>query len=594
MANQKVSELSALSTRATDDLVYVVDVSASGTDRSRSLTLASLFENIDSGVVIETANGVDFTPGDDVDVDLLTVNVDGTPRLYWDESADTFVSTHSVQTPSVRVEELSADPSDPPEGQSVIWQSDGTETGSDGDLLAKVTAGGATRTYSVVGQASVYVSSVLGNDSTGTGFRDAPLATIAAGLTAVGAGGKVIVMDGEYDYQYITSTYAGTSARSTVIVAENKHKAKISGDATHHAVNMQSGANYIEVSGFEITGDLDGVKVEATNCVVENNWIHDTGGQGVLLNSGGTNSTVRKNIIEDCGASTLYHGIYNSGCDGVICEDNICRNNAGRGIQFYNASTGMTDCTIQRNLCYGNVAGVYLVGDITGGGACGHIVRDNYIELAYGSAFPTLQLVSCVSPIIKRNIFIGGRAQAPVETSCATVTYTDNIWYGAGIADFNTHGTVSTSELLTNGDFEDATGDDFADWTETTAGTSTVTDDGANAYAGDHACKLTIDSSGSNAQIVQAGVMTVGKVYTLQFRAKASASFTMLLSAPSLAMVVPTDYCFVSWTFEATSTDLTLKNASSAADKSLWLDNVSLKQAYGPTPAQVMRNTPLL
>jgi len=32
--------------------------------------------------------GIDFTPGSDVDVDLLTVAVTGTPRLYWEEAQD--------------------------------------------------------------------------------------------------------------------------------------------------------------------------------------------------------------------------------------------------------------------------------------------------------------------------------------------------------------------------------------------------------------------------------------------------------------------------------------------------------------------------
>ena len=43
--------------------------------------------------------------------------------------------------------EISADPGDPAEGQAVAWQSDGTATGSDGDILMKVTAAGATKTY---------------------------------------------------------------------------------------------------------------------------------------------------------------------------------------------------------------------------------------------------------------------------------------------------------------------------------------------------------------------------------------------------------------------------------------------------------------
>jgi hypothetical protein len=48
------------------------------------------------------------------------------------------------------VQELSADPSDPAEGHHSVWQSDGSGTGSDGDILAKVTAGGVTKTATLV------------------------------------------------------------------------------------------------------------------------------------------------------------------------------------------------------------------------------------------------------------------------------------------------------------------------------------------------------------------------------------------------------------------------------------------------------------
>lgn len=46
--------------------------------------------------------------------------------------------------------EKSADPADPAEGQSVIWQADGTGAGDDGDLMVKITAGGVTKTTILV------------------------------------------------------------------------------------------------------------------------------------------------------------------------------------------------------------------------------------------------------------------------------------------------------------------------------------------------------------------------------------------------------------------------------------------------------------
>lgn len=51
---------------------------------------------------------------------------------------------------SINLLELSADPSDPAEGQSAIWQSDGTGSGDDGDIMVKITAGGVTKTATLI------------------------------------------------------------------------------------------------------------------------------------------------------------------------------------------------------------------------------------------------------------------------------------------------------------------------------------------------------------------------------------------------------------------------------------------------------------
>ena len=46
--------------------------------------------------------------------------------------------------------ERSVDPVDPSEGETKIWMSDGTETGDDGDILAKITVGGVTKTFTLI------------------------------------------------------------------------------------------------------------------------------------------------------------------------------------------------------------------------------------------------------------------------------------------------------------------------------------------------------------------------------------------------------------------------------------------------------------
>lgn len=49
----------------------------------------SLLE-INGSVDITSIDGIDYTPGSDVNTDLITVNVTGTPKLWWDEANDSF------------------------------------------------------------------------------------------------------------------------------------------------------------------------------------------------------------------------------------------------------------------------------------------------------------------------------------------------------------------------------------------------------------------------------------------------------------------------------------------------------------------------
>jgi hypothetical protein len=79
---------------------------------------------------------VDLT-GDDV----VEIEVEGEAVQYKVKMSDLaeFVLTN------LNLIARSSDPADPPEGRGVPWISDGTESGDSGDVLLKVTAGGATK-----------------------------------------------------------------------------------------------------------------------------------------------------------------------------------------------------------------------------------------------------------------------------------------------------------------------------------------------------------------------------------------------------------------------------------------------------------------
>ena len=72
-----------------------------------------------------------------------------------DVTGDTAVTgtlgvTGNTTLTAILLTEKSADPGDPTEGSTVIWMSDGTEAGDDGDIMVKITAGATTNTFTLV------------------------------------------------------------------------------------------------------------------------------------------------------------------------------------------------------------------------------------------------------------------------------------------------------------------------------------------------------------------------------------------------------------------------------------------------------------
>jgi hypothetical protein len=66
------------------------------------------------------------------------------------EATGSITASGTITGAELALTEKSADPSNPAEGQSVIWQSDGTGSGDDGDIMVKITAGGVTKTATLL------------------------------------------------------------------------------------------------------------------------------------------------------------------------------------------------------------------------------------------------------------------------------------------------------------------------------------------------------------------------------------------------------------------------------------------------------------
>lgn len=143
---------------------------------------------------------------------------------------------------------------------------------------------------------------------------------------------------------------------------------------------------------------------------------------------------------------------------------------------------------------------------------------------------------------------------------------------------------------IANGDMESA-----GTWTGNVAGTSTSARDTAVAYNGSASWRLSIDSSGSFADLKQSGILTVGQIYFYSFWAKADQSFVGTLATdattagyslsgvanasnnvvPNNTTIKTTWQQFTGW-FVATATDFNIKRNTNCNSRSIWIDNVVL------------------
>lgn len=98
MAKKKISAFTETTTLADGDILPVV-INPATVPASRKITKANarkeLFAAITDPVLFKSNDGINFDTADggDGDIDVLTLNVTGTPKLFWDESNDAFALT---------------------------------------------------------------------------------------------------------------------------------------------------------------------------------------------------------------------------------------------------------------------------------------------------------------------------------------------------------------------------------------------------------------------------------------------------------------------------------------------------------------------
>lgn len=126
---------------------------------------------------VDSANGIDVNPGSDIDADLITVGVTGTPKLSWDESSDGFRFTK------------------------------GLVVGADGDLTHQINGATVDSDFEIHAEDSQNLGGITIHRHTNTALWGAHIVNLRSNGTHAT---PLIVADGDVVSRYLAAAYDGT------------------------------------------------------------------------------------------------------------------------------------------------------------------------------------------------------------------------------------------------------------------------------------------------------------------------------------------------------------------------------------------------
>lgn len=235
--------------------------------------------------------------------------------------------------------------------------------------------------------ATEYYVRVTGNDAD-EGSARRPWASLRRAAQAVTAGTLVHVGPGTY-IGAVKTTTSGTPAARITFLSDVKWGAKIIAPGSY--VAWENDGDYVEIEGFDITGDGNiGILNLGSGVRIIGNTVHDIpakcsndGGAGINnANYAAHDDDTIGNVVHDIGNVDVpcprVHGIYHSNLRGHVWN-NISYRNQGYGIHLWHAPV---DVTVANNLVFHNGDGGITVGagDAPGGvTADGMIVTNNIV-----------------------------------------------------------------------------------------------------------------------------------------------------------------------------------------------------------------------
>lgn len=135
-----------------------------------------------------------------------------------------------------------------------------------------------------------YVDGASGSDSN-PGSAALPWKTIQKAANTMSAGDTVYVLAGNYD-QLVLVSRSGAYGQPIVYQAQGAVVTR----------GFQINASYITVKGFELTNPINastskGIFVKGSNCIIEDNTIHNTARDGIVVFATASNPTASQNCI---------------------------------------------------------------------------------------------------------------------------------------------------------------------------------------------------------------------------------------------------------------------------------------------------------
>lgn len=242
-------------------------------------------------------------------------------------------------------------------------------------------------------------------DDANAGTQAAPFLTIGRADAAASPGYTINVAPGTYEVSAptahsagIVTARSGTASARIKFISQQKWLAKIVVTGTGAA--WQSKGNYVDIEGFDISGDgRHGILADGENLGITNNFIHDlrvsggctgSGGAAIDTNGGAGNVLIKDNVIRNIGYSMLgtcktVQGIYIANPNNIVVN-NIVSGVAAVGIQQWH---GATDSTIVNNTVFRCKIGILIGGGDAGTrpeGSKNNYVASNivYDNITYG------------------------------------------------------------------------------------------------------------------------------------------------------------------------------------------------------------------